>query len=287
MTAITLEKPAALASLLRNYSAEVTTHEPVSIESAGKLLPRGSEVFIAALTKDDAVRHVAAATRLRRDGLEPIPHIVARNIRTEADMDDLLSRLAGEAGVTKAMVLGGDRDKPAGCFLSSLALIETGYFQKHGIRSIFIGCYPEGHPRISEQTLDEARAQKIAAAEKAGLSVVLVSQFCFSAEPIVALARRMRALGVTAPFRVGVAGPADPATLVKYAVVCGIGASLRALKERQGQVKSLMAGETPEAVLSGVAEARAADPSLGISGVHFFTFGSLARTIEWARIHSR
>ncbi|MBU6444669.1 MAG: methylenetetrahydrofolate reductase [Alphaproteobacteria bacterium] len=284
MNQMTVEKPAAhtaLAALLKNYSAEVTTHDRASLDAAGALLPRGTEVFIAALMKDDPDRHVAAAMKVRQGGLEPVPHIVARNLRSKADLDSLLARLAGEAGVERALVLGGDRDKAAGEFESSLQLIETGLFQKHGIKRIAIGCYPEGHPRIPGAALDEARAAKLRAAEQAGLDVLLVSQFCFDAQPILSLARHMRALGCNAPFRVGVAGPADRATLVKYAVICGVGASLRALKERQNLAKNMLSGETPEGVLSKVAAAQNDEPSLGISSVHFFTFGALANTIKW------
>jgi len=290
MNNMTIEKPAAptaLAALLKNYSAEMTTHDRASLEAAGALLPRGTEVFIAALMKDDPDRHIAAATKIRQGGLEPVPHIVARNIRARADLDSLLARLSGEAGVARALVLGGDRDKAAGEFESSLQLIETGLFQKHGIKRIAIGCYPEGHPRIPDPVLDEARAAKLRAAERAGLDVFLVSQFCFDAEPIIALARRMRAQGCNAPFRVGVAGPADRATLVKYAMICGVGASLRALKERQSLARNMLSGETPESVLTNVAEAQNAEPSLGIDSVHFFTFGSLAASIKWVESRSR
>jgi methylenetetrahydrofolate reductase (NADPH) len=47
--------------------------------------------------------------------------------------------------------------------------------------------------------------------------VSLVSQFAFDAAPFVALARRLRAAGIAAPLRVGVAGPAARTTLIKYA----------------------------------------------------------------------
>ncbi|MDE3115174.1 MAG: methylenetetrahydrofolate reductase [Pseudomonadota bacterium] len=289
MNNMTIEKPAAhtaLAALLKGYSAEVTTHDRASLEAAA-LLPRGTEVFIAALMKDDPDRLVATAMKVRQGGLEPVPHIVARNIRSTADLDNLLARLSGEAGVERALVLGGDRDKAAGELESSLQLIETGLFQKHGIKRIAIGCYPEGHPRIAGPVLDAARAAKLRAAEQAGLDVVLVSQFCFDAPPILSLARHMRAQGCKAPFRVGVAGPADRATLVKYALICGVGPSLRALKERQSLARNMLSGETPEGVLGEVAAAQNAEPSLGISGVHFFTFGALANTIKWVESCTR
>jgi len=63
----------------------------------------------------------------------------------------------------------------------------------------------EGHPRIPTEVLAQALSAKLAAAKAAGLEVGLVSQFCFDAKAIVAFARRLRAHGVSQPFRVGVA----------------------------------------------------------------------------------
>jgi methylenetetrahydrofolate reductase (NADPH) len=277
----------ALAGLLRSYSVEVTSRDRRSLDAAPDLLRPGTEVFIAALPGDDVDDLVAASAQLKRAGLAPVPHIVARNIEDRAALDSLLARLTAAAGVDRALVLGGDRDKPAGEYVSSLELIETGLLQRHGIRSIAIGCYPEGHPKISTQQLDDARAAKLAAAEQAGLEVTLVSQFCFDHAPIIALARRMRAQGVKAPFRVGVAGPASRMLLIKYAMICGVGASMRFLQNKPELAKGVLSGETPEELLREVAHEQVQTPELGISGVHFFTFGSVAKSAQWAEAHQR
>ncbi len=270
------------AALLNGFSAEITARDRKGLDAARDILRPGTEVFIAAIPGETTDRIVAAAVQLRAAGMTPVPHIVARNIENRTALDDLLNRLVGEAGLERALVLGGDRDKPAGQFTSSLELIETGVFQSLGINRISIACYPEGHPRIADDVLESARAAKLEAAARAGLQVGLVSQFCFDPKPIIALAERMRAKGVTAPFSVGVAGPAERATLVKYALMCGVGASMRALKERQDLARSVLTGETPAALLDEVGAAQQARPALGISGVHFFTFGALAKSAQWA-----
>ncbi len=275
----------ALAGLLQDYSAELIARDRKSLEAAGSLLRPGTEVFIVAVAGENADRLVDAAIQLRRAGLVPVPHVVARNIESRKTLDKLLERLVAEAMVDRALVLGGDRDKPAGEFDSSLQLIETGMFQMHGIDKIALACYPEGHPRIADATLEAARAAKLTAAEAAGLEVTLVSQFCFDPKPIIALGERMRGQGVKAPFRVGVAGPAERTTLLKYALMCGVGASMRALKERKDLARNVLTGETPDALLSELALAQARNPALGITGVHFFTFGSLAKSAQWANAH--
>src|SRR5690606_32267961 len=83
-------------------------------------------------------------------------------------------------------------------------------------------------------------------------------------------------------LRVGVAGPADRAKLIRYALRCGVGASLRILRERSELARNVLAGETPDEILGAVADAAADQPELGIGGVHFFTFGNPGGSISWA-----
>ena len=272
----------ALAGLLETYSVEVTSRDTASLKAVVSHLRPGTEVFVANLPKESADVLVNACAELRNAGLEPVPHIVARNIANEAAFHDMLARLTGEADVTTVLSLAGDRDDPAGTFDASLQLIRTGLYQKHGIDRVCISAYPEGHPRISDALLRQAMDDKLAALAEAGLEARLVGQFLFDASRIVSFARDLRERGIAAPFRVGVAGPAERAKLIKYAIRCGVGASLRALKERSDLAKSVMSGETPEDLLKVVAAAQAADPTLGIQGVHFFTFGDPASSVRWA-----
>jgi len=277
------EAKAALARLLDNYSAELTTRDHKSLDAAADILRPQTRVFVAAMPRDTADDMIAAAIRLHRAmGARPF---LARSL---VDYAMILQRRGHPADrdrirVDRAHVVGGDRDDPLGSFESALQLLQTGLFAKYGITRIAIACYPEGHPRIPDAVLEQARADKTRRAAEQGLSVWLVSQFAFEAAPILGLARRMRAHGITDPYRVGVAGPASHATLLKFALMCGVGASLRALRERGDFARNMLAGETPEALLTEIALAREAEPSLGIAGVHFFTFNELERTERWRR----
>jgi methylenetetrahydrofolate reductase (NADH) len=278
-------EPRVLAKLLRNYSAEVTCRDEKSIRAAKSLMPRGSEVFIVSLPSDKLDSSVAVAAELRHAGLVPVPHIVARNIGSRADLEALLRHFTTEARVDRALILGGDRSQPIGEFDSSQQLLETGLFDAFGIRKIKLSWYPEGHPRISDSELAKARAAKLRIAAARGLEVELIGQFCFESAPIIASARQLRAEGIQVPLRVGVAGPASRASLLKYAMICGVGASVRALKERPG-ARSLLSSETPERLLREVAHAQAEEPNLGIHRVHFFTFASLASTAQFVEQHA-
>jgi methylenetetrahydrofolate reductase (NADPH) len=268
---------------LAGYSAEVTTPDRKSLDAAAELMWPKAPVYIASLPKDNSDAQLAVAVRLHEMGLRPVPHIVARNLPSEAAFTRAVERFAKEAGVDRALVLAGDRDDSQGPFGSSLELIKSGVFQANGIHKIAIACYPEGHPRIADAALDAALMAKLEAGEAGGFDVRLITQLCFDSETIAAFAAKLRARGVTASLRVGLAGPASPARLLKYAAICGVGPSLRSLRERQSMMRGLLTTQTPEPIVAGLARAMVRDPGLAITGLHFFTFASLRHTIEWAR----
>jgi methylenetetrahydrofolate reductase (NADPH) len=261
----------------------VTARDATTFDRLIGRLPPGAEVFVANIPNDSLDLLVAACARIRAIGFVPVPHIVARNIRDLAELDSLMKRLAADAGVDRVLSLGGDRDKPVGALDASLQLIESGAYEKHGVRHVTIACYPEGHPRIGDELLRSALDAKLKALAQRGLEIRLVSQFTFDPEPILAMTRRFRAAGISTPLRVGVAGPASRAKLIRYAMRCGVGASLRALTERKSLASGFLGGETPDEVLSFVALAAAGDDALGIEGVHFFTFGAPESSVEWAQ----
>jgi methylenetetrahydrofolate reductase (NADPH) len=270
-----------LHRLMTNYSVEVTARDERSIEVAPRLLKRDSLVYVANLPNDGMDILISACSRINRAGLTAVPHIVARNIATRELLNTTLDRLANEANVQQALVIGGDRDQPVGAFNSALQIIESELLQRHGILKIGIGCHPEGHPRVSDTIIWAALVKKVKAAISSGFKPYLVSQFAFEAAPYIRLARRLRAHDIEVPLCAGVPGPAGAAKLMKFALMCGVGSSLRALRERNNLARSALAGETPEDTLNSIAQAQHDEPELGFSAVHFFTFGALDKTVNF------
>ncbi len=273
---------AQLKSLLAGFSIEASSGD-AAIEAAASHLAPGSDVYVNWLPGDNHHRSVAAAATLRRHGLNPVPHVAARYLTGLTQLQDFLARLAGEAGVRQVLTIAGDRDRPYGPFESSLQVLETGLLEKYGIAKVGIAGYPEGNPRISTQALATAMAAKLARASEGGLAPYIVTQFCFEAQPIIDWTRRLRAEGVAAPIHVGLAGPAGLATLMKFALRCGVGNSIRALSLRGPAIARLLTEAGPERVIEDLARAAASEPALGFAGVHFFSFGGVVRTADWAR----
>jgi methylenetetrahydrofolate reductase (NADPH) len=197
-------------------------------------------------------------------------------------LDGVLSRLAGEAGVRRVLVIAGDREAPAGEFRSALELIDGGALRRHGMVEIGIAGYPDGHPRIPQPELDRALADKVRAAETVGIKVHIVTQLCFEAGAILNWIARLRAFGLEQPVRIGLAGPTGLAALLRYAQRCGVRASAQMLARQAGLMRQLFALAAPDALVRAIAAARGTRP-LGEVAPHFFSFGGLLRTARWAQ----
>jgi methylenetetrahydrofolate reductase (NADPH) len=179
------------------------------------------------------------------------------------------------------LVIAGDRGHPAGEFRSAIEVIDGGALKRHGITEIGIAGYPDGHPRLSQQDLDRALADKINAAETTGLAVHIVTQFCFDPQAIVSWISRLRGFGIEHPVRIGLAGPTSLAMLLRYAQRCGVRASAQGLARQTGLMRQLFAMSAPDALVRVLGTVRA-DGQLGDVAPHFFSFGGLARTARWA-----
>lgn len=275
--------PLSVVNMLRGYSIEVNPSQPKVLAAAVERLDRGREVFLTWIPGANPMDAVAPTARLRRAGLIPVPHVGARHLESAAQLQQFASCLAGEAGVDRILIVGGDRAKPAGPYDSSLAVMQTGVFQKAGITRMAVAGFPEGNPNISETALDEALAAKLKFAYEAGLQLSIVTQFCFKADPIVEWLRRIRNRGIEVPVRVGLAGPAGLITLARYAVRCGIGNSVHVLTEHPSFAK-LLTEKGPEPIMRELATAlrgeNGAKP-LSIAGLHFYVFGGFNKTVDW------
>lgn len=269
-----------IAELLGGASIELSAREHGSEQLCCGFLAPGTPVYVNFTANDSYHAVVETAARLKRAGFCPVPHVAARYLTGPTQLDDFLARAVG-AGVDRVLVIAGDLDRPAGPFHSSLDLIETGLLAKHGIRTVGIAGYPEGHPKIATATLDAALAAKLRRLQSDGIAPYIITQFCFDAAPIVGWLARMRAAGITAPVRVGLAGPASIATLAKFAMRCGIGNSLLALVGGQTSIARLLVESGPDKVIRALAAVDPAD--LDIAGLHLFTFGGVVRTGKWLR----
>jgi methylenetetrahydrofolate reductase (NADPH) len=267
---------ARIAAFTQGFSIETTRPSDADIVAL-QYVPRGTPVFVSAVPGRPANEAVDVARRLRVAGMEPVPHIAARNFETRAALDDFLARLCGEASVQRVLLIAGDREA-SGPFTQALDVIGSGLLRRHGIRRIGVAGYPDGHPRIRPEALERALRDKIAAAEADRLELEIVTQFCFEAEPILDYVARLRESGVTAPVRVGLVGPTSPTALVRFALRCGVRASARGLTRNSGLLRGVLGMAYPDGVLRRLGEAAITD-----THAHFYSFGGLPNCARFAQ----
>lgn len=268
----------AIVALARSASIETSARNLSEIDGYAALVPPGSDVYATWVPGAPYHHLVSVAKRLRHVGMNPVPHITPRQLASRAAAEDFLARLRDEAHVTRALLVAGDAAVPVGPYESSLQFLETGLLPQYGIRSLGIAGYPEGHPRIPEQSLTTALLRKIEHAARNGVELFLVSQFCFDGQAVLDWLARLRAQGIVVPVRVGVAGPASVRTLLNYGARCGVGASMRALRTQAISLPRLLAQDGPDKVVRRLADGGA---GLGIAGLHCFPFGGFAQGARW------
>ena len=271
---------ALLARMIEDMSIEIGAGDTDKVAALRAWFAPGTQVYVSWVPGHAPAELVSTAAALRRAGYIPVPHVVARALPDRDALAALLAGLASEAAVDRALVVAGDLAQARGPFADSVSVIESGLLERHGIGAIGVAGHPEGHPRMPEDGLWPALDAKIAAARRHGLSSWIVTQFGFDAGAIAAWAGALRARGIAAPVRIGLAGPASIATLVKFALRCGVGASLRLLQRQPDRVARLFGSYDLDALVESLA-AELALSSGPEPGLHLFPFGGIARAGEW------
>lgn len=276
----------AVADFIGGYSIEVMPRTAEKIEDFRAILPPGTRVYIAHIEGTPIEDMVTTAARIAGEGFPVMPHFPARIIRDKAELADWIARYQGEAGVTQALLLGGGVKVPAGDFHSSMQLIETGLFDAAGFDRLHVAGHPEGNRDIDadggERIVMEALRWKQDFASRTDAAMAITTQFAFEAGPVIDWAARVKAAGVDLPIHIGIAGPAKLQTLIKFAMACGVGPSVRVLQKRAMDVTKLLLPYEPTEVLAGLAAHKASHPDFAIEHVHFFPLGGIKATATWA-----
>ena len=161
------------------------------------------------------------------------------------------------------------------------ALLRDRLLANCGIQQVGLAGYPEGHPRIPTTTLRAALDEKLVLAREQGLAAYVVTQFSFAPHRIVEYCADLARRAAGVPVYVGMAGPANPVALLRYAQRCGVGASLRALQSQGMGAVRLITHADPSEQLAALARHCRSGSATNVVGVHLYSFGGVARTAGW------
>ncbi|MEO0367224.1 MAG: methylenetetrahydrofolate reductase [Pseudomonadota bacterium] len=264
-------------------SIEVSPKQALESADLEGLFPASTRVYITDIGTDTVETIVAGAKRVQDFGYTAVPHFASRRLTTKAALEERVKRLAGEAGISDVLVIGGGLEKQAGDFGSTMEVLETGFFDQAGIKHIGIAGHPEGSPDFDDAAAEEALQLKQQFAERTDSELRIVTQFGFDVDAFISWADALNERGIELPVHLGVAGPAKITTLVKYAAMCGVGNSIQFLKKRAAALTNLLAGFDPNEFVDPVEAHVAANPNSAIKQVHVFPFGGIKKSSEWLK----
>ncbi len=262
-------------------SIEVVPRQVLDASDLEMWFPAGTRVYLPDVGTTPLEEMVRSAARLREYDYEPVPHFPARRIKNSADLTQRLEQFSSEAGVSDVLIIGGGLDKEAGDFSSTMDLLDTGLFDNYGIDRISVAGHPEGSPDFTDDMAMKALAYKQAFNDRTDANLTVVTQFGFDAETFIRWAENLASHDIHLPVHLGVVGPAKLTTLVKFAVMCGVGPSLQFLKKRASALTTLVSGFDPDIIVDPIEQHVQDNSASAIKQIHVFPFGGAKKASNW------
>ena len=271
-------------AFLDGFSIEVMPRTAEKVEDFTTILPTGSRVYIAHIDGTPIEEMRATAKRIAAQGFEVMPHVPARIIEDAKMLEDWIAGYA-ELGVSSALVLAGGVTTPKGEYSDSMQLLSSGLFDKYSYKRLHVAGHPEGNIDIDKKgSIDNVMAAlrwKNDYAKNTDAQMAIATQFAFESGPVIKWADHLKAEGIDIPIHIGIAGPAKLQTMIKFALACGVGPSLRVLQRRAKDLTKLIMPFKPDELLAELAAHKAANPDFNIEKVHFFPLGGILKTTEY------
>lgn len=281
------ESRQGIIDFMRRASTEVTTHDEKVLPELAQVLPAGTTVYVAHTPKahfDDVVR---VALKVQALGFRASPHLVARRLPSEHAVRDGLARLR-EAGVEQALLVAGDRDAPLGPYANTLDVIASDVLLDSGLRRLGVAGHPEGLAQADAAELWRALRLKQEFGARAGIAVHVATQFGFDPQGVHDWALAFAQQGLDLPVHAGVAGPTSLVKLMRFAIQCGVGASVQSASRNMKAVGNVARqAATPEQIVPELVSLGAGGAHARIVQPHVFAFGGTVATAQWIRSVSR
>jgi methylenetetrahydrofolate reductase (NADPH) len=270
----------AIMSLARTASLEMTVHDVAQLRAASALLGDKRRIYVSHLPGQSWEDSVATCSAVHAIGATPIPHVPVRRIRSREELQRFLDNCVTHAGVSEILLIAGDYPQSVGPYATTIEVLSTGILAEHGIERLSVAGHPEGHPVVSPDELRRAEREKIEFALSHHLYLTFLTQFFFEAQPFIEWQSHLpipAESGDRIRVVAGLAGPAKLTTLLRYAAICGVGPSMRALGTRPTSIGKMLKERGPESIVRALAARYASQPI----GIHLYSFGGLTRTCAW------
>ncbi|MAR34865.1 MAG: hypothetical protein CL714_04985 [Chloroflexi bacterium] len=233
------------------------------------------EIYVAFIPGDQVDNIISSCKQLVNKGYSVIPHLPARNIKNEKELEYYLFQL-NKLNIKKILAIGGSSLEKNPTFSSTYELFKTGIFENFDFDQINIAGHPEGNP--FDKNSNENLKEKLNWLVNKNYKCNIVTQWTFDPKQANIWLEKMNKdisnISNNIEIHMGIAGPAKFTTLLRYAKVCGVSASAIIAKNKGLSLTKLLKHNPKEIIKSIV----------GYDNLHFFPFGGINELVEWKKI---
>ena len=271
---------------LMTFSIEVMPRTAKKIDDFRRILPKKTTIYVAHLEDTPVEEMFFTCKRLISEGMAPMPHIPARIIRNSGELEDWVKEYSS-LGVEQSLLLAGNGKTPKGELFNSIQLLESEIFEKYAFKKIQIAGHPEGNRDIDkdgslEKTINALKIkQKFA--KKTKLQIGITTQFCFDLRPVIEWLEVLESEQINLPISLGLAGPTKLQTLIKYAIMCGVGPSISVLKKRAKDLTKLLLPFEPTEMVDALNSNKKNKLFKNVHSLHFFPLGGIEASAAFAK----
>ena len=281
----TKQKELLIKSLIKGYSIETTPNVYAKYGKFIKLLPDKNDVYVTYLPDENSENVISTSKKLIDEGFNAIPHLPARTIKDNSELEKYIGALSEIAGCKKILVIGGGGIQK-GDINSSMQVLKTDLLSKYNFLEVGVAGHPEGNPDISQDELDKAIIEKNEFAQNIDFKLYLATQFFFEAKILIKWEEHLSNLKNKLEIHAGIPGPATIKTLISYATACGIGNSIRFLTKQALNITKLATSKTPDKLITDLANYKQSNPHSKLVKLHFYAFGGIKKTSDWLNLIS-
>ena len=276
----------AARNLIANCSIETTPNVYAKYGKFSDLVDKKSNIYVTYLPDEDMNKVIDTAKKLTLEGYNVIPHLPARTISNNDELEKYIKSLSEESGCSKILVIGGG-GKQKGNITSSIEILETDLLSKYNFEEVGLAGHPEGNPDVKQIDLDNAIIQKNKFSKKTDFKMYLATQFFFEAKSLKEWELHLSSLDNNLEIHAGIPGPATLKTLLSYATSCGIGNSIRFLSKQALNITKLATTKSPDKLIYDLASYQIENPKTKLKKIHFYAFGGIKKTSDWLKTVSK
>ena len=156
---------------------------------------------------------ITDAKKLKLEGYEVVPHLPARTIKNNSELEKYIANLSEVSGCNKILIIGGGGSQK-GDISSSIDVLKTDLLSKYNFIEVGVAGHPEGSPDINDEEIEKAIIEKNKIALKVDYKMYLATQFFFEATSLIEWEINLKNIGNKLDIHAGIPGPASLKTLI-------------------------------------------------------------------------